>query len=105
MKELKMLKSVFTHVTSSHIGLLKKSERYYMEIEFNSKKTGLLLQHGHRVLLPQHGEVYFCQRKCLQFSFLIVETLLPEGGLWRGNWDKNAIESSFMPLDHRRYAI
>ena len=20
--------------------------------------------------------------------------------IWRGNWDKNAIESSFMPLDH-----
>ena len=25
--------------------------------------------------------------------------------LWRGNWDKNVIESSFMSLDHQRHAI
>ena len=25
--------------------------------------------------------------------------------VWRGNWDKNAIESHFMPLDHRCYVI
>ena len=25
--------------------------------------------------------------------------------LWRGNWDKNANESSFTPLDHKRNAI
>jgi len=25
--------------------------------------------------------------------------------VWRGNWDKNAIESHFMPLNHRCYVI
>ena len=51
--------------------------------------------HGNSIKSPRYLQAFP--------SIAIDNGFIPP--LWRGNWDKNAIESHFMPLDHRCYVI